>query len=161
MIGEMKCKIPLGLILAVLMALLISFLFRKTVSGFEIKAVGLNRRGSEYTGIKVGRTILKSMGISGALASLAGVTYFLGYTNAIVPKTLPSMGFDAIAVALLGNVSPIGSIFSAMIVSIFQQGANYMSSSVGVAKEIASLITGILRKLYEIPGCTLHAADRR
>lgn len=144
MIGDLKCKIPLALIAAILVAVLVSFLFRKTVLGFEIKAVGQNRRCSEYTGIRVSRTILLSMGLSGAIAGLAGVAYYLGYTNSIVPKSLPGMGYDSISVALLGNSAPIGSIFAAVIVSIFQQGANYMSSSVGVAKEIASLITGIL-----------------
>ena len=144
MIGDLKCKLPLGLIVAILMALLVSFLFRRTTLGFEIKAVGLNRRCSEYAGIRVGRTFLISMGISGALAGLAGVTYYMGFTNSIIPKTLPSMGYDAISVALVGSNSPIGAIFAAILVSLFQQGATYMSSSVGVAKEIASMITGIL-----------------
>ena len=144
MIGNMKSKIPLGLIGAILVALLVSFLFRKSVLGFEIKAVGLNRRCSEYSGIRVSRTILISMGLSGAIAGLAGVAYYLGYTNTIIPKSLPGMGYDSISVALLGSGSPIGSIFAAVVVAVFQQGANYMSSSVGVVKEIASLITGIM-----------------
>jgi simple sugar transport system permease protein len=54
------------------------------------------------------------------------------------------MGYDAISVALLGNGSPIGAIFAAMIVTLFQQGANLMSATQGVAREISSLITGIL-----------------
>ena len=144
MISGMKCKVPLGLIAAVLVALLVSFLFRKTTVGFEIKAVGQNRRCSEYAGIRVNRTIMLSMGLSGAIAGLAGVAYYLGYTNTIIPKTLANMGYDSISVALLGSGSPIGSMFAAVIVSVFQQGANYMSSRLGVAKEIASLITGIL-----------------
>ena len=144
MIGNMKSKIPLGLIGAILVALLVSFLFRKSVLGFEIKAVGQNRRCSEYSGIRVSRTILISMGLSGAIAGLAGVAYYLGYTNTIIPKSLPGMGYDSISVALLGSGSPIGSIFAAVVVAVFQQGANYMSSSVGVVKEIASLITGIM-----------------
>ena len=144
MIGDMKCKIPLGLIVAILMALLIFFLFRRTTLGCEIRAVGLGRHCAEYAGIQVGRTVLISMGISGALAGLAGVIYYLGYTNAIIPKNLPSMGYDAISVALLGNGSPIGAIFAAMIVTLFQQGANLMSATQGVAREISSLITGIL-----------------
>ena len=144
MIGNMKSKIPLGLIGAILVALLVSFLFRKSVLGFEIKAVGQNRRCSEYSGIRVSRTILISMGLSGAIAGLAGVAYYLGYTNTIIPKSLPGMGYDSISVALLGSGSPIGAIFAAVVVAVFQQGANYMSSSVGVVKEIASLITGIM-----------------
>ena len=161
MIGDLKCKIPLALIAAVLVALLVSFLFRKTVLGFEIKAVGQNRRCSEYTGIRVSRTILISMGLSGAIAGLAGVAYYLGYTNSIVPKSLPGMGYDSIAVALLGNSAPIGSIFAAVVVSIFQQGANYMSSSVGVAKEIASLITGILLLFAACGNYMKYRAERK
>ena len=161
MIGDLKCKIPLALIAAILVALLVSFLFRKTVLGFEIKAVGQNRRCSEYTGIRVSRTILLSMGLSGAIAGLAGVAYYLGYTNSIVPKSLPGMGYDSISVALLGNSAPIGSIFAAVIVSIFQQGANYMSSSIGVAKEIASLITGILLLFAACGNYMRYRAERK
>ena len=161
MIGDLKCKIPLALIVAILVALVVAFLFRKTVLGFEIKAVGQNRRCSEYTGIRVSRTILLSMGLSGAIAGLAGVAYYLGYTNSIVPKSLPGMGYDSISVALLGNSAPIGSIFAAVIVSIFQQGANYMSSSVGVAKEIASLITGILLLFAACGNYMRYRAERK
>ena len=144
MIRGVKCKAPLGIVIAVLMALIVQFVFDRTAFGFEQKAVGLNRRCARYIGIGVGRSIVLSMTFSGILAGMAGVTYYLGYTNTIIPKTLVGMGYDSISVALLGNASPVGSIFAAIIVSVFQQGANYMSSMVGVAKEIASLITGIL-----------------
>ena len=143
-IGGVNCKVPLGIALAVIFAFLVQFLFDKTTFGFELKAVGLNSKCAKYFGVGVGKSVVLSMAISGMLAGLAGVTYYLGYTNTIIPKTLAGMGYDSIAVALLGNSSPVGSIFAAFIVSIFQQGANYMSSRVGVAKEIASLITGIL-----------------
>ncbi len=143
-IGGVNCKVPLGIALAILMAFIVQFLFDKTTFGFELKSVGLNPKCAKYFGVKVGKSIVLSMAISGALAGLAGVTYYLGYTNTIIPKTLAGMGYDSISVALLGNASPVGSILASIIVSIFQQGANYMSSRVGVAKEIASLITGIL-----------------
>ena len=143
-IAGQSCDIPLGIILALIAVFVIRFILDKTVFGFELKAVGLNRKGSEYTGIKVGSRLIWSMVISGMLAGLAGVTYYCGYTNTIVPKTLPDMGYDAITVALLGNSTPVGSIFGGILICIFQVGANYMSSSVGVVKEIASLITGIM-----------------
>ena len=161
MISEMKCKIPLGLIPAIIAALLVAFLFKRTTLGFEIRAVGLNRRCSQSTGIKVNRTILISMALSGAIAGLAGVVYYLGYTNSIIPKSLPSMGYDSISVALLGSGSPIGAIFAAIIVSIFQQGANYMSSTLGVAKEIASLITGILLLFASCGNYMRYKAERK
>lgn len=143
-IGGVNCKVPLGLIAALLMAFIVQFVFDRTTFGFELKAVGQNQNCARYIGIKVGTKMVQSIAFSGALAGLAGVTYYLGYTNTMIPKTLAGMGYDSIAVALLANSSPVGSILAAAIVSIFQQGANYMSSTIGVAKEIASLITGIL-----------------
>ena len=79
----------------------------------------------------------------------------------MVLKNLPNMGYDSISVALLGSGAPIGSMFAAVIVSIFQQGANYMSSSIGVAKEIASLITGILLLFAACGNYIRYLAERR
>ncbi len=144
MIGGVNCRVPLGIGIAILMAIIAQIVFDRTTFGFELKAVGLNKTCARYFGVGVGRSVVLSMAFSGMLAGLAGVTYYLGYTNTIIPKTLVGMGYDSISVALLGNASPVGSIFAAGVVAVFQQGANYMSSMVGVAKEIASLITGIL-----------------
>ncbi len=143
-IGGVNCKIPFGILIAIIMAIVVQFIFDRTAFGFELKAVGQNKNCAKYIGVSVGKSLVASMAFSGILAGLAGVTYYLGYTNTIIPKTLVGMGYDSIAVALLGNSSPVGSIFAAIVVTVFQQGANYMSSAVGVAKEIASLITGIL-----------------
>ena len=67
----------------------------------------------------------------------------------------------AIAVALLGNSSPIGSIFAAILITIFQNGSNYMSSTLGVAKEVASMITGILLLFSACGGYFRFLAHRR
>ena len=160
-LGGVACDIPLGIVLAVLAALIVKFIFDKTVFGFELRAVGMNARCAKYTGIKVGNRIVLSMVLAGILAGLAGVTYYCGYYNTIVPKTLPDLGYDAIAVALLGNSSPIGAIFAGALIGIFQTGSNYMSSSLGVAREIASLITGILLLFSACGGYFRYLAHRR
>lgn len=139
-----KVSFPLGLPIALLAVFFILFFINRTVSGFEIKMIGFNRNCAHYAGVRVGRGLVRAMTISGMLAGLAGVTYYLGYNNTIVPKELASMGYDSIAVSLLGNLSPVGCIFATFLITIFQKGAVYMSSSTGVAKEIASVITGIL-----------------
>lgn len=156
-----NCNIPLGIVLAVIAALLVKFVFDKTVFGFELKAVGSNARAARYVGINVGKSVVASMVISGALAGLAGVTYYCGYFNTIQPKILPGLGYDAITVALLGNSTPIGSIFAGALIAIFQTGTNYMSSNLGVAKEIASLITGILLLFASCGTYFRHLARRR
>ncbi|MFA7168260.1 MAG: ABC transporter permease, partial [Sphaerochaetaceae bacterium] len=143
-VGNLKMEIPLVLPLAVVCVLLLSFLFSKARLGFELKAVGMNRKASRYAGISVGRTMVTSMVISGALAGLAGVSYYMGCFASIQPKVLPSLGFDAIAVALLGNSTPWGCFFASLLVMTISNGTTYMASTLGVLREIASLITGIL-----------------
>lgn len=143
-IGGYKMDIPLGIILAILTVFLVRFVMNRTVLGFEMKAVGYSRTAAKYAGIKVGKNIVISMFISGALAGLAGVTYYLGYFASIQPKVLTSTGFDAIAVSLLGNNNPVGIIFSSFLITVIGKGSTYMSSASGVQQEIASVITGII-----------------
>ena len=109
-----------------------------------MKAVGANQKAARYAGINVGRTIVIAMLISGALSGLAGVTFYLGYNTSIQPKVLSAVGYDAIAVSLLGNASPIGSMFSAFLISIISKGSTYMSSTAGVPQEIAAVITALI-----------------
>jgi len=143
-INGFKYDIPLGFILAIAAVFAVKFLLDKTVRGYEIKAVGMNPRGSKYAGINVGQTMLVSMAISGALAGLAGVTYYLGYYASIQPKTLPATGFDAIAVCLLGGIDPIGILASSFLIQVISKGTVYMSSQAGLESEIAAVITGLL-----------------
>ncbi|MEH7121961.1 ABC transporter permease [Bacillus sp. JJ1532] len=143
-IANLKMDIPLGFILAIITAILVKFVMDKTVVGFELKAVGSNRNAAKYSGINVGRNTVLAMVISGGLAGLAGVTYYLGYFSSIQPKVLSSIGFDSIAVSLLGNSHPIGVIFSSFLVSIIDQGSTYMSSQSGIRQEISSVIIGLI-----------------
>ncbi len=143
-VGGYKMDIPLGIILAIITVFLVRFLMNRTVLGFEMKAVGYSRTAAKYAGIKVGKNIVITMVISGALSGLAGATYYLGYFASIQPKVLTTTGFDAIAVSLLGNNNPIGIIFSSFLITVISKGSTYMSSASGVQQEIASVITGII-----------------
>lgn len=143
-VGNYKMVIPLAFPLAIIIAVLMHYLINKTRIGFEIRTVGLNKNAARYAGVNVGRTLVVSMLVSGALAGLAGVTYYLGYYASIQPRTLTSMGFDAIAVSLLGNSSPLGIIAASFLISAVFKGSTYMSSAVGVQDELASVIIGII-----------------
>lgn len=144
LIGNQKLDIPLGIIIAMIAVFAVWFLFEKTKLGYELKAVGYSRSAAKYAGIKVGRCMVLSMTISGVLAGLAGVTYYLGYMGSIQPKVLISTGFDAIAVSLLGNNNPFGIIFASMLITLIGKGSTYLKSAAGVDAEIASVITGII-----------------
>ncbi|MDR1132079.1 MAG: ABC transporter permease [Oscillospiraceae bacterium] len=140
----LKMDIPLGFILTIPAALLALFLLNRTRLGYELRVVGLNKRAAKYAGVNVGKSVVTAMAISGALAGLAGVTLYLGYYNSIQPRVLSSVGFDSIAVCLLGNAHPAGILFSSLLITIISKGGNYMSAVMGVPQEIAEVITGLI-----------------
>lgn len=143
-IGGVKADFPISIILAILASLFIYKLLESTTLGYEIKAVGSNKNAAAYAGIKVGKTLIVTMMISGALAGLAGVSYYLGYFASMQPRVISSLGFDAIATALLANNNAIGAIFSSILITILSKGSVYMSSKVGVVKEISGVITSLI-----------------
>ncbi len=143
-LGGYKYDIPLGFVLAIIAVIVVKFMFDRTVLGYELHAVGSNKVAAKYAGIRTGRSLIVSMAISGALAGIAGVTYYLGYFASIQPKVLVSTGYDAIAVGLLGNNDPVGILVASFLIEIIQNGSAYMSSQSGLESEIASVITGLI-----------------
>ena len=143
-VGNLKMDLPLGILIALICVYAVWFLLERTRTGYEMKAVGYSRSAAKYAGIKVGRSMILAMTISGMLSGLAGVTYYLGYVGSIQPKVLISTGFDAIAVSLLGNNHPVGIVFSTMLITMIGKGSTYMKSVANVDAEIASVITGTI-----------------
>lgn len=128
-----------GFLIAIIATIVIWYILEKTTLGFSLKAVGSNRFCAEYAGIKVTRNVMISMGIAGALAGLAGLTYYLGYSNIMEIAKSPSEGFDGIAVALLGNSSPVGVFFAALFFGILKMGKGSLAAT-GIPTEIADTI---------------------
>lgn len=143
-LGEASARLPIGFLLAIAAAFLLWLFLTKTKQGFEMTAVGKSPKAAQYAGIKIGRTIIFAMAISGAMGGLAGVTHYMANVPSIAPNVLPASGFDSIAVALVGNVHPLGAILGATLITTLSSGATYMSSVVGVRQEIAAVITGMI-----------------
>lgn len=129
-----------GLFLALIAVVIISIILNKTVLGFELKAAGYNRFGAEYAGMKVNRNIVLSMVIAGGLAGLAGATYYVGYASSMQIGKLPSIGYDGIAVALLGANSPIGVLIAAIFFGILHSGKGFMNAMTSIPPEVGDTI---------------------
>lgn len=136
--------VNIGLILALLSAVLVWWILEKTTFGYELKAVGFNMDASKYSGMNVSRNIVFSMMISGALAGLAGATFYIGYANNIKIGVLPSQGYDGIAVSLLGLNNPYGVVLAALLFGFMNAGSLFMSSAANVPNELVSTIIAII-----------------
>ena len=110
-----------GIIIAILLAIAVYVILNKTTFGYELKACGANRHAARYAGIKDKRNIVLSMAIAGALAGAAGSLYYLSGNTEFYWSTyqsLPAVGFNGIAVALLAVNNPIGVIFSGIFMAM-------------------------------------------
>ena len=120
-------RLNIGIFMALIFLVLIWFMMKKTTLGYEIRAVGLNPTASEYAGMSSKRTIIISMIISGTLAGLGGVVQGLGtFENFFVQGSSLSIGFDGMAVSLLGSGSSIGILLSALLFSVLKLGGQGM-----------------------------------
>ncbi|MCF1685480.1 ABC transporter permease [Tetragenococcus halophilus] len=138
-------RVNAGLFLALLGLVVVWFIMKKTTLGYEIRAVGLNPNASEYAGMSSKRTIILSMVLSGTFAGLGGVVEGLGtYQNFFVQTESLSIGFDGLAVSLLGAGTSIGILLSALLFSILQIGGLGMQTGAGVPFEIVNVVIALI-----------------
>ncbi len=137
-------QLPLGFLIAVLVAILIWWLLFRTTIGFEIRTVGLNPHAARYAGIRVAFTIMLTMVLSGVLAGMGGAVETQGVVLRYQPGFNVGLGFDGITVALLGRTHPLGAIPAAIIVGAMKAGASQMQFDAGVPKEIIDVITALI-----------------
>jgi simple sugar transport system permease protein len=136
--------IPLGFILAVILSVLTWWLLWHTTLGFEIRTVGLNPHAARYAGIKVARTVILAMVLSGVLAGIGGAVETQGVVGRYQPGFNVGLGFDGITIALLGKTHPVGVIPAAILVGAMKAGSSQMQFSADVAKEITDVIQALI-----------------
>lgn len=133
-----------GFILALLVAFGCWWLLFKTTLGFEIRTVGANPNAARYGGIKITRIMVLTMGISGALAGLAGVGEVLGLNHFLADGFSAGYGFDAIALALLGKSHPLGVVLAALLFGTLRNGATRMQSIASIPIDIISVVQAMV-----------------
>ena len=138
-------SVTIAIPLAVIVAVAVWVILNKTKFGYELKATGNNYHAAKYAGMKENRNIILTMVISGALAGLgAGLLYLTGIEDwETTISSVPAMGFNGIAVAFLGGLSPLGSILSAFFIQYITQGGLNVDLTV-YCSQISSLISSLI-----------------
>jgi len=134
-----------GITIAIICAIIMWFILEKTTTGFELRAVGFNEHASQYAGMNVKRNIILSMVISGVFAGLAGAMEGLGTFGYMAVKGgFTGVGFDGIAVALLGGNTAIGVVLAAILFGSLKVGALNMPLEAGVPNELVDIIIALI-----------------
>jgi ABC-type uncharacterized transport system permease subunit len=133
-----------GFFIALGLAVLVYWILYKTTFGMEIRMVGANPKASKYAGISVPKTMALTLAISAALCGLSGSIHLLGVDHRMVRAFSPGYGFDAIALALLGNSNPLGVVLASLLFGFLRGGAARMQSIAGTPVEIIRIIQGLV-----------------
>jgi simple sugar transport system permease protein len=152
----------LGLLVALAMVGVVSWLLYRTTFGFEVRTAGANPEAARYAGMRPRTLIVITMTICGALAGLAGTGDVLGVQHHVTSSYGTTVGFDSIAVALLGRSNPVGVLFSALLFGAMRSGASLMQISAGIPAQLVDVLqatillflvaTPVLQRVFRIRG---------
>ncbi len=140
-----------GLIFAIVAAVLIWFMMRFTLKGFEVVVLGQSERAGRFAGFSPRKMVWFSFILSGALAGLAGISEVSGSIGHLQPDISPSYGFTAIIVAFLGRLNPLGIIASGFVLALTYIGGEAAQLSIGVSDKVTRVFQGFL--LFFVLSC--------
>jgi len=126
-------RLHLGFAIGLALAVALWLVLRKTLWGFQLRAVGIGPKAAEVSGrVNTGRMIATALLLSGAISGLGGGIEITGVTRALFQNLSPGYGFTAIAVALLARLHPIGIVATGILFGALEAGAGSMQREAGV-----------------------------
>jgi ABC-type uncharacterized transport system permease subunit len=133
-----------GVILALLGVAILGFVVNRTTFGLWLRAIGGNERASQVIGVPVRPMVVAALAASGAFAGLAGGIEVLGVRGRLLEGFSPGYGFEAIAIALLGRLNPIGILAASLLFGALDAGAAGLQvAAVGTSSAISPVIEGL------------------
>jgi len=133
-----------SLIIAIIMGVFVWFFLFRMRYGFEIRAVGTSSEVSSYAGIRVKRVQMGAFLLSGALGGLIGLQEIFAIRGFYTYEIASGLGFDGIAIALIGKNSPIGVVFSAILFAFLKQSGYGLQLYTSVPNSVIYVITGLM-----------------
>ncbi|MDX2272690.1 MAG: ABC transporter permease [Cyanobacteriota bacterium] len=119
----------------------------RTKGGYELRATGLSPKAAEYAGVNLAQKMVLAMAVSGALAGLAATHYVLGsgIDEYRLKQSLPtSVGFDGIAVALMGQNSPLGIALTSFLFGVLLTGGLQLNLELGISRELVTTLQALI-----------------
>jgi simple sugar transport system permease protein len=136
-------RLSIALVIGIALAVVLRFVFARTVFGYELRACGDGPEAARRAGIDVDRLAFVAMSLSGAIAGLGGATIVSGVLHRFTVELSPGYGFIAIAVALVGRLDPLAIVPSAFLFGCLQSGSATMQALAGVPKDVVVAIEGL------------------
>ena len=139
-----ELRAHIGFLIAIAAAFFFWWLLERTTLGFEIRAQGSNSHAARYAGMKPETLMVLSFVVAGGFAGLAGASEVLGTQGRATQGFAGDIGFDAIAVALLGRSTPTGTVLAAFLFGALQAGGQKMQVDTGVPVDLVLILRGLI-----------------
>lgn len=148
----LKSPVNIGILVALLLAVLMWYTLNKTTLGYELRAVGFNPTAAEYGGINVNKSIVTSMSIAGGLAGIAGALQVMGISHRIAKlAAMEGYGFDGIAVSLIGNNTGLGSVLAGFLFGSLKYGGSKIQDAINAPTEVINIMIGTIILFIAMP----------
>ena len=145
-------RLDYGFVVALLMAVAVSWLLFKTTKGFELRAAGFNLTAARYAGMSAGGSMMLAMALSGALCGMAGGFMVIGTVGQLSLDLSGGIGFNAIALALLAGLRPSGVVLAALLFGALTQGGKLMGVESGIPFDLLFFIMALVIMFVAAPG---------
>ena len=140
-----------GWIIVLIITVLMYFYMKYTKQGYEIAVVGESENTARYAGMNVGKIVMRTMFLSGAVSGIVGFVVASGADNTLHSGVAAGVGFTAITVAWLAQLNPFAMVGISMLLAVLEKGADTLQTQMQVPASISDIITGIV--LFCMLGC--------
>jgi simple sugar transport system permease protein len=138
-------RVSIGLLIALAAVFFVYWLLFRSSLGFEFRAVGFNPTAGQYAGMKVASLYVLVMAISGSLAGLAGANQAMGLAPYQVTQSFAgNIGFDAIALALLGRSNPFGVLWAGLLFGALRAGGRQMQAAAQIPLDLVVVVQALI-----------------
>jgi len=145
-------RLDYGFVVALLMAVAVSFLLFRTTKGFELRASGFNLTAARYAGMSAGGSMMLAMALSGALAGMGGGFMVIGTVGQLTLDLEGGIGFTAIALALVAGLRPSGVVMAALLFGALSNGGKLMGVQSGIPYDLLVFIQALVIMFVAAPG---------
>ena len=133
-----------GVVAALIAVIAIYVLMHRHIAGFRIRVAGEAPRAARFAGVLPAKLVMICLGLSGALAGLAGMFEVSGPNGQITDSFAAGYGFTAIIVAFLGRLNPLGILLAGLLMALTYIGGDMAQLMLGLPIAAIQVFQGML-----------------
>ncbi|HEY8524046.1 MAG TPA: hypothetical protein VIL48_03720 [Acidimicrobiales bacterium] len=130
-------------VLAVVVAVAVTWWWTRTPSGLRVDLVGANPRLAAHGGVRPQALRIRAFLVAAAVAGLAGAVQLFGVSHRLTTGLTAGVGYSGVLVAVLGRSRPLPTALFALVFAVTVTGAEAIELD-GVPRALGYVLQGVL-----------------